>query len=142
MRTAQNRCKGFLLDLGIGHGPPESTTLCTVSHYVCKLTRLTLSTQSGITSLESSTLVFVRLYSIYSGWFQTPSCPRSVQNFLYSRNRLQMFPRLASAEPIIQLGGLAVTHGARWQCGQAFGPSSCGGSVSYPLGATQVSYHW
>ena len=59
-------------------------------------------------------LVLVRLYSRYWGWFQTPSRPRSVQNLLYSLNRLEMLARLASAEPLTQLGGLAVTQGARW----------------------------
>ena len=141
---AQSQCMGLLVDLGIGHAPPERTTLCTVSlHDLKKQTTLTLSTQSGITSLASSMLVLVRLYSRYWGWFQTPSWPRSVQNFLYSLNRLEILPRLASAEPLTQLGGLAVTQGARWQCGQAFGPSRSGGSVlSYPLGATKISCHY
>ena len=52
-----------------------------------------------------------------------------------------ILPRLASAEPLTQLGGLAVTQGARWQHGQALGPSSSGGSkLSYPLGATKISF--
>lgn len=54
-----------------------------------------------------------------------------------------MLPRLASADPVTQLGGLAVTQGERWQCGQALGPSSLGGStLLYPLGATKISYHY
>ena len=56
--------------------------------------------------------------------------------------RLEMFPRLASEDPLTQLGGLAITQGERWQCGQALGPSSLGGStLSYPL-ELQICYHY
>ncbi len=68
---------------------------------------------------------------------------KSVQNFLYSLNRLVMLPRPASAEPLTQLGGLAVTQGARWHCGQVLGPSSFGGSaLLYPLGAIKIRCHY
>ena len=51
-----------------------------------------------------------------------------------------MLPRLASEDPLTQLGGLAVTHRERWQCGQALGSSSLGGStLSYPL---ELQTYW
>ena len=47
------------MDLGIGNAPPERITHYAVSCYDLKLTRLTLTTQSGIGSLQSNMLVFV-----------------------------------------------------------------------------------
>ena len=52
-----------------------------------------------------------------------------------------MLLRLAAAESLNQLGGLAVIQGERWQCGQALGPSSSGGAtLLYPLSSTKISY--
>ena len=107
---------------------------------VIKVNRLTLTTQAGSTSLVSITLVFVRLCCRYVGWFHTPSWRKNVQNLPYSVKRLELFPRLGAEEPLTQLGGLSITQGDKWQCGQAFGPSSTGGS--YPLGSIKISYHY
>ena len=56
-----------------------------------------------------------------------------------------MSPRLAAAEPLDQLGDLAITWGGQgsWQHGQVLGPSSSGRStLLYPLSATKISYQY
>ena len=138
----ESPCKGFQVDLGISHAPPERITLYAISCYDCKTIKLGLpyyTIRHWIPAIQYTCLRYFKFCMF-----------RVIPNIQVS----QEHPKLGVEGPAVggvvkasccrvpQPTGRSGYHtGKRWQRGQALGPLSSGGStLLYPLWATKIRY--
>ena len=110
----ESPCKGFQVDLGIGHTPPERIRLYAVSCYDCKTIKLGLpyyTIRHWIPAVQYTCLRYFKFCCMFgdskhpgvSGasktWSRGSSSWRRCQGYI------------AAAESLSQLGGLAITRG-------------------------------